>query len=233
MAVICIAGVSPGIGKTSVAEMLLRYLEGWHAVRVRVADEMADADAARLGDAGHALLLHPDEVEADPELDRLLAAGAASVRVLLAEPRGLADGLAALDGSAPRGGNLLVEGNAYLWGAKADLAVMVVGPGPSGKGLARVRPSIRELFGKIDLWVWNTRTNPTDEGFFDFPMVLARLGFGSAITNEADFLHVNPTATDDPGGRTFLDAVRTRLESEWIRHGSEEFLRRIGFKDDQ
>jgi len=233
MAVICIAGVAPGIGKTAVAEMLLGHLSGWHVVRVRVAEEIGEADAARLGEAGHTLLLHPEETDDDAELDRLLKAGAASARVLLAEPRGLAAGLADLDGALPQDGNLLAEGNAYLWAAEADLAVMVVGPGPSGKGLGRVRRSIRELLGNIDVWVWNTRTDPTAEGFFDFPLALGRMGFGPAVTNRADFHPVNPTRPDDPAGRALLDAVRARLEKEWVRRGSAAFLRRIGFKNDR
>jgi hypothetical protein len=233
MAVISIAGIGPGIGKTAVAEMLLGHLDGWHVARVRVADEIAQGETVDLGDAGFALRAHADLKASDPELDRLRAAGAASVRVLLAEPRGLTAGLAALHRALPDKGNLLAEGNAYLWAAEADLAVMVVGPGPSGKGLARVRRSVRELFGKVDMWVWNTRTNPTEEGFFDFPLALGRLGFGPAISNRADFHHVNPKRADDPAARPFLEAVRARLESEWVRRGSEEFLRRIGFKKDQ
>ncbi|MFO8014188.1 MAG: hypothetical protein R6X20_12890 [Phycisphaerae bacterium] len=231
MAVICIAGVGPRIGKTAVAEMLLGHLDGWHAARVRMADEIADGESVDLGDAGFALRSYADLRASDPELDRLRAAGAASVRVLLAEPRGLAPGLAALHEAVPDGTNLLAEGNAYLWAAEADLAVMVVGPGPSGKGLARVRRSVRELFGKVDMWVWNTRTNPTEEGFFDFPLALGRLGFGPAISNRADFHHVNPTRADDPAARPFLDAVRHRLEEAWVQRGSEEFLRRIGFEE--
>ncbi len=231
MAVICIAGVAPGIGKTAVAEMLLGHLDGWHAGRVRVADEIGEADAARLGDAGYALLACPDETEADPELDRLLAAGPVSARVLLAEPRGLPAGLASLTRSIPQCENLLVEGNAYLWAAEADLAIMVVGPGPSGTGLPRVSRSARELFPKIGVWVWNTRTSPTEEGFFDFPQALARMGFRNAVTNRADFHHTNPTRPDDPGRKPFLDAVRHRLEDAWVQRGSEEFLRRIGFKE--
>jgi len=233
MAVISIAGLAPGIGKTAVAEMLLGHLSGWHAARVRVADEIAEADADRLGDTGYALLLHPDETKADAELDRHLAAGAASARLLLAEPRGLAAGLADLARSVPEGGHLIAEGNAYLWAAEADLAIMVVGPGPSGKGLARVQRSVRELFGKIDVWVWNARTDPAEEGFFDFPLALGRMGLGPAVSNRADFHPVNPTRPDDPAGRPFLDAVRSRLEREWVRRGSDEFLRRIGFRNNR
>jgi len=232
MAVICIAGIAPGIGKTAIAELLLGHLEGWHAARVRLADEIPESAVDRLGDAGHALLPYPDETGPDVELDRLTAAGAATARVLLAEPRGLAAGLEALARSVPEGENLLVEGNAYLWGAAADLAIMVIGPGRSGKGLARVRRSARQLFPKIGVWVWNTRTDPGEEGFFDFPQAMARMGFQDAVTNTADFHHVKPTAEDDPGRPTFLRAVGQRLESEWIRRGSNEFLKRIGFKID-
>jgi len=230
MAVISITGIAPGIGKTAVAELLLAHLTGWHVARVRVADEIPEAAADRLGDAGHALLLHPDETGSDAELDRLMAAGAASARVLLAEPRGLAHGIDALAGSVPQGENLLVEGNAYLWGTEADLAIMVIGPGRSGTGLARVRRSAREVFAKIGVWVWNTRTTPSEEGFFDFPQAMARMGFRDVVTNRADFHHVNPTQADDPGRPAFMQAVRDRLESDWVRRGSDEFLRRIGFK---
>ena len=51
MAVICIAGIAPGIGKTAVAELVLRELGGrprwgWHAARVRMADEIPEAEVA-------------------------------------------------------------------------------------------------------------------------------------------------------------------------------------------
>jgi len=233
MAVISIAGVGPRIGKTAVAEMLLGHLSGWHALRLRVADEIATGESVDLGDAGYALRARADLAAADPELDRLQAAGAASVRVLLAEPRGLAAGIEAVHAALPDGANLLAEGNAYLWAGEADLAIMVVGPGPSGKGLARVRRSVRELIGKVDMWLWNTWTNPAEEGFFDFPLDLGRLGFGPTISNRADFHHANPTRADDPGARPFLDAVRRRLEDAWVQRGSEEFLRRIGFDKDR
>ena len=230
MATICIAGISPGIGKTSVAEMLLAQLKGWHVARVRVADETAGPHEARLADAAHILLTRREDVSGDPDAGRLLAAGAAGASVLLAQPRGLKDGLAALQRSIPADANLLVEGNAFLWAAEADLAVMVIGPGRSGKGLAPVRPSVRELFSKIGVWVWNTRTNPTDEGFFEFPQAMARMGFHGAVTNQADFHHVNPTR-QDAGNSVFIEAIRQRFERSWARRGSDEFLRRIGFHD--
>ncbi|HUU91159.1 MAG TPA: hypothetical protein VM238_08115 [Phycisphaerae bacterium] len=231
MAVICVAGISPGIGKTSIAEMLLGDFGGWHVARVRVADEINEAHAAILEGAGH-VLLEADELADDLEVRRLLAAGAAGATVLLAEPRGLAAGLTALRQSMPARTDLLVEGNAYLWDADADLAIMVIGPGRSGKGLARVRPSVRELFDKIGVWVWNTRTNPTDEGFFEFPQAMARLGFARAITNRADYHHVNPTTETDPGNAPFLESVRSRLEGDWVERGAKEFLRRVGFDTD-
>ena len=230
MAVICVAGISPGIGKTAIAEMLLGQLGGWHAARVRVAEEIRQDHAAILKEAGH-VVLQGDALADDPEMDRLLSAGAASATVLLAEPRGLTAGLAALRQSVPAADNLLVEGNAYLWAADADLAVMVIGPGRRGKGLAPVRPAVRELFDKIGVWVWNTRTHATDEGFFEFPQAMGRMGFARAITNRADYHHVNPTSQTHAGNAPFLAAVHRQLESEWIERGAREFLRRAGFDE--
>lgn len=106
---------------------------------------------------------------------------------------------------------------------------MVIGPGPSGKGLAPVRPSTRELFGKIDLWTWNTRGDPAAEGFFEFPQALIRMGFQGGVTNRADFHHVNPRETGHEGNRAFLKAMRRRIDRIGIRRESDAFLRRIGF----
>jgi len=225
MAIVCIAGVGRGIGKTAVAEFLLTRLEGWHAARVRVADEIPDADAARIGDEGSRVVMEAD----DAEVRRLHDAGAVSTAVLLAEARGLEAGLDALLAALPQDANILVEGNAFLWARRADLAVMVVGPGLSGKGLAPVRPATRELFGKIDLWTWNTRGDPVAEGFFEFPQALVRMGFRGGVTNRADFHHVNPRETAHEGNRAFLKAMRRRIDRIGIRRESDAFLRRIGF----
>jgi hypothetical protein len=211
MAVVCIAGTSEGIGKTAVAELILGAFPGWHAARVRVADELSKADTARLGKATH-VILPPSAVSGDAEAARLLAAGAREAAVLLAQPRGLADGVDALAAGLPSGAHLLVEGNAYLWARTADVSIMVLGPGPSGKGLARVRPSVRELFQKIDIWTWNTRGSPGDEGFFDFPMTLAHMGMGRIVSNQADFHHVNPRESAHSGNEPFLACVRETLE---------------------
>ena len=61
MAIVSIAGVARGIGKTAVAELLLTRLEGWHAARVRVADEIPDA--ARIGDEGARVVMDADDAE--------------------------------------------------------------------------------------------------------------------------------------------------------------------------
>jgi hypothetical protein len=225
MAIVSIAGVARGIGKTAVAEFLLARLEGWHAARVRVADEIPETDAARIGDEGSRVVMDAD----DAEVRRLHDAGAVSTAVLLAEARGLEAGLDALLAALPRGANILVEGNAFLWARRADLAVMVIGPGPSGKGLAPVRPSTRELFGKIDLWTWNTRGDPAAEGFFEFPQALIRMGFQGGVTNRADFHHVNPVRSNDPANAEFFAAMHDRLRRLTVRRESDDFLRRIGF----
>jgi len=237
MAIVCIAGVARGIGKTAVAEFLLARLGNeiaavqenrrarWHTARVRVADEIPEADAARIGDEGFLLDSECD----DAEVRRLRGAGATSAAVLLAEPRGLEAGLDALLAALPHAADILVEGNAFLWARRADLAVMVIGPGPSGKGLAPVRPSTRELVAKIDLWTWNTRGNPAAEGFFDFPQALVRMRIRGGVTNRSDFHHVNPVQGDDAANAEFLAAMHDRLQRLIIRRESDDFLRRIGF----
>jgi hypothetical protein len=220
MATICIAGVVPNIGKTAVAELLLSRLAGWSAARVRVADEIGDAGAALL--AGQDYLLLPFEAPPgdDPEIARLMAAGARTASVLLAEPRGLEAGLGALAASPGAAANLLVEGNAFLWARQADISIMVIGAGPSGKGLARVRPSVREIFPKIDIWAWNSRADPHGEGFYEFPQALARMGFRDTVSNRADFHLVNPLQAGHQDSAAFLECVIKRLAKRGQERGT-------------
>ena len=228
MAIVCIAGTGPEIGKTAVAELVLAGLPGAMAARVRVADEIPEAEAASLPESGY--LLSPQASgDSNHETTRLLAAGAQGVSVLLAEPRGLEAGLKAMLSRVPPGANLVVEGNAYLWAAAADAAVMVLGPGPSGKGPARVRQSARELFAKIDIWAWNTRGDYAAEGFFEFPQTLDRMGFRGSVSNRADFHHVNPRDGNHSGNEPFIESLRQAIERKQIRRESDEFLRRAGF----
>jgi hypothetical protein len=229
MAIVCIAGTSAGIGKTAVAEFLLTRLPGWHAARVRVAEELDAADVALLGDAAHRLV-SAAQCRDDVEVSRLLAAGARELSVLLAQPRGLAEGIDSLTSHLPEGVNLLVEGNAYLWARPADISIMVLGPGPSGKGLGRVRPSVRELFQKIDIWAWNTRGRPGEEGFFEFPMELAAMGLGAIVSNQADFHDVNPRDAAHSGNASLAACLQKTLERKKWRPGSDDFLRKAGFK---
>ena len=228
MAIICLAGTAPGIGKTAVAELILARLPGWHAARVRVADEVTGADAALLADADYRIL-SAETAAKDAEGRRLLAAGAHGATVLLAQPRGLAEGMKAMLRQVPDGAHLLVEGNAYLWAHDADVSLMVIGPGPSGKGMARAKASVRELFRKIHIWVWNARTDPKAEGFFEFPMALAKMGFKETVSNKADYHHANPLEAGHSGNAPFADAVVQALERSHWRPESDEFLRRAGF----
>jgi len=141
----------------------------------------------------------------------------------------LAAGLKALLGRLPPRADLLVEGNAFLWAREADVAVMVIGPGPAGRGLVRVRPAVRELFRKVGIWAWNTRRDPYDEGFFEFPQALARMGFLASVSNRAEFHHVNPHEAGHAGNGPFVETVRAVLDRHRWRAGSDEFLRRAGF----
>jgi len=229
MAVISIAGASPGVGKTAVAEFLLSQLDGWFAARIRVGEEVSEREAFLIGDAAFRLVAKPELLCADAEIDRLRAAGASGAAVLLAEPRGLEGAVGELLAWLPKKANLLVEGNAFLWASRADVTIMVIGPRPSGKGLGVVRPAARELFPKIDVWAWNSRGSPADEGFFEFPQALAKMGFHGVVTNRADFHHVSPLRATHEGNGDFLAAVRGRIEGPWWRKESDDFLRKIGF----
>jgi hypothetical protein len=78
----------------------------------------------------------------------------------------------------------------------------------------------------VGLWVWNTRSSPSEEGFFEFPQALVRMGFLGAVSNRADFHHVNAAGRSHEGNRAFVEAVGARLAAARRRRRTSD--RRAG-----
>jgi hypothetical protein len=132
MSIICIAGTSSGVGKTTVACGLLRYLPGWAAIKVTRCHLRGPCPHQRgcnvcmtlTGSYQLREMTSANDVSGK-DTWRLREAGASRVLWLIAQPeaveRGLKKALARLK-SAP---GVVVEGNAAVPWLGADLVVMV------------------------------------------------------------------------------------------------------------
>jgi len=132
MKIICVAGASSGVGKTTVACCMLRHLPGWAALKVtrchrdRPCPHQKGCNVcATLKQPYRLLEMAAEKDVPDKDTWRLREAGASRVFWLVARPeavqRGLKKALRLL-GSAP---GVVVEGNSAVPLAGADLVVMV------------------------------------------------------------------------------------------------------------
>ena len=132
MKIICVAGASSGVGKTTVACCMLRHLPGWAALKVtrshrgRPCPHQKGCNVCAALTRPYRLLEMAAEKDVpDKDTWRLREAGASRVLWLVARPeavqRGLKKALRLL-GSAP---GVVVEGNSAVPLAGADLVVMV------------------------------------------------------------------------------------------------------------
>jgi molybdopterin-guanine dinucleotide biosynthesis protein len=132
MKIICVAGASSGVGKTTVACCMLRHLPGWAALKVTRCHQGRPCPhqkgcnvCAALKQPFRLLEMAPGKDVPGKDTWRLRKAGASRVFWLIAQPeavqRGLKKALRLL-GSAP---GVVVEGNSAVPLAGADLVVMV------------------------------------------------------------------------------------------------------------
>jgi molybdopterin-guanine dinucleotide biosynthesis protein len=132
MKIICVAGASSGVGKTTVACGMLRHLPGWAALKVTRSHRHGPCPhrkgcnvCATLQQPYRLLEMAPGKDVPGKDTWRLREAGASRVLWLIARPeavqRGLKDALRKLK-SAP---GVVVEGNSAVPLVGADLVVMV------------------------------------------------------------------------------------------------------------
>jgi len=168
MKIICITGATSGVGKTTLAEMLLRNLKNWAACKV-TACTGGSAHRCPRGkkDCGVCSSLKKDyEIKKETvysnnnaefpfmarskkDTHRLLKAGAKAVLWVKTKPEFLAKSikraLARLKGYS----GVIFEGNHALQVLNPDLALMVLSPD------GRFKRSALEIKNKVDLFIKN------------------------------------------------------------------------------
>ena len=152
MKIITVSGAHSGVGKTKVAEMLLRKLKGWSALKVTVTHHGNSCPIQR--DCGACDELHSDfAIVSDRKIieqkgkdtRRFKEAGAKKVLWLKVHPEGLKQGVKKAITKFRRAKGIIVEGNSILKYLKPDLAIFVKSRN------SVLKPSAKEIFNKIDL----------------------------------------------------------------------------------
>ena len=133
MKIICVAGASSGVGKTTVACCMLRHLPGWAALKMTPSHRGGPCPHRQRGCTVCASLDRPYRLtEMTPENDlpgkdtwRLREAGASHVFWLVARPEAVARGLKKALQRLKAVPGVVIEGNSAVQWVDADLVVMV------------------------------------------------------------------------------------------------------------
>ncbi len=151
MKIICIAGQRSGIGKTKLAEDLLKCLKDFSALKITTSYPGACVRKISCGICNN--LNRPYRIIKDKKIilkkntdtARLKKAGAKQVIWLMTRPVFLKKGISASIKKFKKCSGLIVEGNSFLKTNKADLSFLV-----SDGTNRKMKSSAEEILNKID-----------------------------------------------------------------------------------
>ncbi|HAH20115.1 MAG: hypothetical protein A2Y00_01300 [Omnitrophica WOR_2 bacterium GWF2_43_52] len=156
MKIVIVSGSHSGVGKTKVAEVLLRLLEGWSALKVTVTHRGRECPVRKESDCHTCDELKDDFSIIDnkkiieikgKDTARLKEAGARKVLWLKARPHALREGLRKAIPLFKMAKGLIIESNSALKYIKPDVAILVKNKN------SLLKPSAKKILNKIDLVV--------------------------------------------------------------------------------
>jgi len=153
--IITVSGTHSGVGKTKMAQMLLKMLKGWSGLKVTVLHNGLCPTGKECGICQSkvqkfALISEKNIIEEkDTDTQRIKASGAQKVLWLKARPAGLKQGLKKAITKFKGAKGLIIEGNSILRYINPDLAIFV----KSKDAFLPFKDSARYAFKKADLIV--------------------------------------------------------------------------------
>ena len=150
MKVITIAGSHSNVGKTLLAEKLLKVLKGWSAIKVTLLHDGAcptgrDCGACSGLDSEFSIVSDKFVIEEKgKDTARFKAAGARKVLWLKARPAGLKEGLMKALSEFKGARGVIIESTSALKHINPDLAILVTGKD------SILKPSARSILKKVD-----------------------------------------------------------------------------------
>lgn len=151
MKIITVSGAHSGVGKTLVAERLLKNLNGWSALKVTVSHNEAcpvnrDCGACDSIDSKFSIVADSSRLNKEgKDTARFKKAGARRVAWLRAKPEGLKEGLREAIAKFKGQKGLIIEGTSVLKYIKPDLAILVK------RKDSVLKSSAKDIFNKVDL----------------------------------------------------------------------------------
>lgn len=152
MRIITVSGAHSGVGKTQVAEMLLKKLKDWSALKITLTHREGacpvhkDCKACDELHSDFSIIGKKDIIEAKgKDTQRLKSAGAKEVLWLRVKPKALENGIKKAISLFKKTKGLIIESNSALKYLKPDLALFVK------RKDSILKPSAKEILKRIDL----------------------------------------------------------------------------------
>jgi len=149
MRIITVSGARSGVGKTTLALLLIRKLPGYAAIKVTISDLFTSVtdDPATISEEGKDTAL-------------MKSAGADPVVWVQCPPSELMDSLTYAFNLAGNAAGVLIEGNSPVRLIKPSLSFFV-----TGADISEVKPDAADVLAKADVVVVNVEQETPPDGF--------------------------------------------------------------------
>ena len=177
MKIISITGTASGVGKTTVAQFLLRHFGDLSALKITTKHEgicprHSGCDVCETMTYPYKITVDPLHIEQDGKDTFLFKnAGAQKVVWLQTHSDHLEKGIEEALTYFNKSDSILVEGNSFLHTRNADLCILVTTPRE-----VKIKSSTRQIIPKIDLAVINKYTDDRTDDIVKARKRLHRLG---------------------------------------------------------
>lgn len=207
MQIISLTGTASGVGKTTVAQFLLKHLGGFSALKITTRHEgncprHSECDVCET-------MKHPYTVTVDPlqinqtgkDTALFNNSGARKVVWLQAHSEHLKAGIEEALSCFGKNDSIIVEGNSFLHAHEADLSILVVTPRER-----KIKRSTVQILSQIDLVVINKYADDRESDITKARERLHQIGCYAPV------YIINPRDESFSPNRIFLKHIRETIE---------------------
>lgn len=203
MRIISITGTASGVGKTTVAQFLLRHFKNLSALKITTKHEgkcskHSSCDVCDTMTFPYKIATDPTQIN-QPGKDTALFKNAGAQKVLWLQTQseylemGIEKALKHFDKNSP----IIIEGNSFLHTHNADLSILVTTPREP-----KIKRSTKQIVSKIDIAVLNIHPNDTTDDILKTEKRLHLIGCYAPV-----FI-VNPLLKDFIPNEIFLNHIK-------------------------
>lgn len=206
MRIISVTGTASGVGKTTVARLLLQHLEDFSALKITTKHEgscprHSECDVCETMKHPYTITIDPLQINRSGKDTALFKkAGARKVVWLQTHSEYLKAGIEEALAYFGKNDSVIVEGNSFLHAYDADISILVATPRET-----KIKRSTRQIVSKIDLAVINKYAEDNMDDIMKTRERLHEIGCYASV-------HIiNPFQENYPPNEAFLNHIKEMI----------------------